>query len=35
MTYVLGNRIMQRNFYVKNGRTYFYDTEAETQEQEG
>lgn len=34
MTYALENRIMQRNFYVKNGRTYFYDTEAEIQDQE-
>ena len=35
MTYAFGNKVMQRNFYVKNGRMYFYDTEAETQEQEG
>lgn len=34
MTYTIGNKVMVRNFYVKNGRTYFYDTEAETNTQE-
>lgn len=30
MTFAIGTKIYQRSFYVKNGRTYFYDEEVQS-----